>query len=99
MPSSPMNWSADAGATASGIDQRVRSSADAHVTYIWPYAPLMSAYATTRRLRTGSNAGVGYVPPARNCPPEMLKQYGGKMQTGFTRLSNWYGVDHVAPPS
>src|SRR3954453_9271027 len=59
----------------------------------------MSAYATTRRLRGASNAGDGYVPPARNAPPEMLKQPGGNTQTGLTSVANWIGADHVAPPS
>src|SRR6476646_4282950 len=99
MPSSPMNWSADAGAIACGAVQCARSVAEAEVTYICPYSPAMSAYATTRRLRAASNAGAGYVPPARNAPPEMLKQPGGKTQTGFTNVANWNGVDHVAPPS
>src|SRR5690348_8710356 len=99
MPSSPMNWSAATGAIACGGVQCVRSLAEADVTYIWPYRPAMSAYATTSRFRTGSNAGAGYVPPARNAPPEMLKQPGGKTHTGFTSVANWTGLAHVAPPS
>src|SRR5438477_10475607 len=29
----------------------------------------------------------------------MLKQYGGKMHTGFWKLAKSFGVDHVRPPS
>src|SRR5262245_8804923 len=94
-----MNWSAGAGAIACGVVQLLRSLADADVTYIWPKRPAMSAYATTSRLRTASNAGAGYVPPARNAPPEMLKHPGGKTHTGFTSVANCTGVDQVAPPS
>src|SRR5919197_379789 len=94
-----MNWSAGAAAIAFGAVHFVRSPADADVTYIWPKEPTMSAYATTIRFRTGSNAGAGYVPPARNAPPEMLKQLGGKTHTGVTSVANLTGSDHVAPPS
>src|SRR3954452_17725296 len=59
----------------------------------------MSEYATTSRLRVASNAGDGDVPPARNAPPKMLKHPGGNTQTGSTRLANWIGSDHGAPPS
>src|ERR671930_2294780 len=94
-----MNWSAGAAAIAFGAVHFVRSPADADVTYIWPNEPTMSAYATTSRLRTASNAGAGYVPPARNAPPEMLKQNDGNTHTGFTSVANWMGVDQVWPPS
>src|SRR5205807_10047174 len=46
-----------------------------------------------------SNAGDGYDPPARNWPPEMSKQYGGKTQTGFVSAANCTGVPQVRPPS
>src|SRR4051812_9135887 len=29
----------------------------------------------------------------------MLKQKGGKVQTGFVNAANWNGADQVAPPS
>ena len=29
----------------------------------------------------------------------MLKQYGGKVQTGFRKAANWNGCVQVAPPS
>src|ERR687888_993400 len=94
-----MNWSAGAAAIAFGAVQLVRSLADADVTYICPNGPAMSEYATTSRFRAASNAGAGYVPPARKAPPEMSKHPGGKTQTGFTSVANWTGADHVWPPS
>src|SRR5438105_5769365 len=59
----------------------------------------MSGKMTYSLPSTGLYAGTGYVPPDRNGPPEMLKQNGGNVQTGFTSAANWTGCDQVAPPS
>ena len=55
--------------------------------------------STSSRSWALSNAGAGYEPPARNWPPEMLKQPGGKTQTGSARVANCTGVLQVVPPS
>src|SRR5438477_7038700 len=59
----------------------------------------MSEYATYSRLLIGSNAGTGYDPGALNCLPEMLKQYGGKRQTGLLKAANWTGGPQLKPRS
>ena len=59
----------------------------------------MSGQIATSRLRTGSKAGAAYVPPDRKGSPAMLKQYGGKVQTGFARSANSTASLQVLPPS
>src|SRR3954468_746678 len=86
-------------ATTCGADHEDRFSRGAEVMRISARPPTMSVYATTRRSRAMSTAGTGYEPGPRNCPPEMLKQYGGKTQTGFWKVPNWYGALHDAPRS
>ena len=66
------------GATTAGADHGAkRFDKGADVSRICARPSTMSVYATISRLRTRSTAGTGYEPGPRNCPPEMLKQYGG----------------------
>ncbi len=98
--SSPSKRSpAAVGAMTLGTDQSVKSLATADVKKICASPFTISAYATSRRPRTGSNAGAGYDPPARNAPPLRLAQNGGNSHTGFTMLPNCSGALQLAPPS
>src|SRR5579864_2465173 len=95
--SSPMKWSpAPPGICV--VKSSVRSGLSEY-RYICAYGPRMSEMSTSSRLCALSNAGAGYEPPARNWPPEMLKQPGGNRHTGFVSVANWTGVLHVVPPS
>src|SRR5437763_125309 len=77
-----------AGATTLGADHFVKSLVLADVRKICARPFTMSVYATYKRLRVGSNAGAGYEPGPRNCPPLMLKQYGGNRHTGLLNVAN-----------
>src|SRR3954451_10367836 len=73
-----------AGATTAGVVHVVRLATSADVSRICALPSTMSVYATYRWWLVGSNAGTGYDPGPRNCPPpEMLKQDGGYRHTGL----------------